>query len=193
MDSDLASISPDGRESRSRRRVSGRLVGILVAVLALTAGSRLFAQEAEDGANGHQLPRFDSLKSGEVNVRGGPSLDNPIVWRYKRAGLPVEVIQEFDDWRKIRDWEGAEGWVKKSLLSPRRTVLIMPWASSKDPVEVRVKPAAGARVTAYVQPLVQGGLEKCGDGWCQISGREFSGWIAEDRLWGVEANEKYPP
>ena len=70
------------------------------------------------------MPRFVSLKSDKVNVRGGPTKDHDVTWIYTRAGLPVEITAEFDNWRRIRDWEGSEGWVYHSLLSGRRTAMV---------------------------------------------------------------------
>ncbi len=80
----------------------------------------------EGAKSGQPLPRFVSLKSDKVNVRKGPATDQAIVWVFSRAGLPVEVIAESDNWRRVRDSEGADGWVFHSLLSARRTVLIAP-------------------------------------------------------------------
>ncbi len=78
------------------------------------------------------MPRFVSLKSDKVNVRAGPTKDHDVTWVYTRSGLPVEITAEFENWRRIRDWEGAEGWVYHSLLSGRRTALVAPSRKAKD-------------------------------------------------------------
>src|SRR5258706_546116 len=70
------------------------------------------------------LPRFVSLKSEEANVRTGPGTRYPIQWVYHRAGMPVEIVEEYDLWRKIRDVEGTTGWVHKTMLAGNRTALI---------------------------------------------------------------------
>ena len=70
------------------------------------------------------MPRYVSLKSDHVNVRAGPTKDNDVAWVYTRSGLPVEITAEFENWRRVRDSEGAEGWVYHSLLSGRRTAVI---------------------------------------------------------------------
>ena len=80
-------------------------------------------------AQGHPVyagktPRYVSLGSDRVNVRTGPGVRYPVAWRFVRRGLPVEIIAEYELWRKIRDRDGAEGWVHKSLLSGRRTVVV---------------------------------------------------------------------
>ena len=76
--------------------------------------------------SGLPVPRFVSLKSDRVNVRAGPNKDQEVRWVYTRAGMPVEITAEFENWRRIRDWEGAEGWVYHSLLSGKRTAVVVP-------------------------------------------------------------------
>ncbi|HET9272691.1 MAG TPA: SH3 domain-containing protein, partial [Methyloceanibacter sp.] len=94
------------------------------------------------------VPRFVSLKSDKVNVRRGPSTDQAIVWVFSRAGLPVEVIAESDNWRRVRDSEGADGWVFHSLLSGRRTVLVAPWSKSEESVPLYSSRSANSRPVA---------------------------------------------
>src|SRR5262245_26457172 len=93
----------------------------LTTVLALSLGAvpDFSAVAAGDGADSGKLPipRFVSLKSDRVNVRSGPTKDHEVTWVYTRTGLPVEITAEYENWRRIRDWEGAEGWVYHSLLS----------------------------------------------------------------------------
>ena len=102
---------------------SGATVAVLI--FALAAGTAAAAApEGPNGPSGLPLPRFVSLKAERVNVRSGPNKDNDVNWVYTRVGLPVEIIAEYDNWRRIRDWEGAEGWVLHSLLSGRRTALV---------------------------------------------------------------------
>ena len=74
--------------------------------------------------SGLPVPRYVSLKSDHVNVRAGPTKDNDVAWVYTRSGLPVEITAEFENWRRVRDSEGAEGWVYHSLLSGRRTAVV---------------------------------------------------------------------
>lgn len=135
------------------------------------------------------VPRFVSLKSDQVNVRRGPAREQQVDWIYRRAGLPVEVTAEWENWRRIRDADGAEGWVYHSLLSGRRTALIAPW-SDKETLPLRNRPDADAAIVARLQPKVQSTVSRCRAGWCQIRGDRFDGWIEQDRLWGVYPNEK---
>jgi len=161
------------------------------AILAgLLAGAPMAHASGEIGqASGLPVPRFVSLKSDRVNVRGGPTKDHDVAWVFTRAGLPVEVTAEFENWRRIRDWEGAEGWVYHSLLSGRRTVVVT--ARSKDEVVPLNDGAdAAAPVTARLQPGVIATVRRCTGTWCRISGPGFDGWAPQERLWGVYPNEK---
>ncbi len=81
-------------------------------------------KDAVATASGLPVPRYVSLKSDHVNVRAGPTKDQDVTWIYTRSGLPVEITAEFENWRRVRDSEGAEGWVYHSLLSGRRTAVI---------------------------------------------------------------------
>jgi SH3-like domain-containing protein len=143
----------------------------------------------EKGPSGLQVPRFVSLKATRVNVRIGPGEDYKIAWVFTRPGLPIEVIQEYDTWRRIRDSDGQVGWVFQSLLSGKRTAVVSPWAKG-DPRPVRASASSSADITAYLEPGVTGEVDRCADGWCKIEGKGYAGWIAADQLWGVYADEE---
>jgi len=172
----------------------GRLAGLAltVAVLAAGAGEAVAAGDVGTGTqSGLPVPRFVSLKSDRVNVRGGPAKDHEVTWVYTRSGLPVEITAEYENWRRIRDWEGAEGWVYHSLLSGRRTALIAakPKAAT-DLIPLHESADASSRVTARLDAGVLGSVKRCSDNWCRIVGEGFDGWIEQERLWGVYPNEK---
>jgi len=138
--------------------------------------------------SGLPLPRFVSLKSERVNVRRGPDKDHEVVWVYTRLALPVEITAEFDNWRRVRDQEGAEGWVYHSLLSGRRTALVE--AKHKgELVGLYADPNAHSRMVARLEPGVQGAVKRCTGEWCRLTGEGFDGWIEQSRLWGVYPNE----
>lgn len=146
------------------------------------------AQSSQTGASGLTVPRFVSLKSDRVNVRVGPSREHNIAWTYVKAGLPVEIIQEFENWRRIRDWEGKEGWVFHSLLSGRRTALVTPWEKSgRTPLRARSK--SDADIVAELEPNVLTVVEECAGGWCRVSGEHYEGWLDQTRLFGVYPDE----
>jgi len=165
--------------------------------LALTVGALAGAAmntaraEGPNGPSGLPLPRFVSLKAERVNVRAGPTKENDVSWVYTRAGLPVEIIAEYENWRRIRDWEGAEGWVLHSLLSGRRTALInIKTKSADDVVPLHASAETHSAVTAKLQNRVLGTVKRCNGGWCRVVGEGFDGWVEQERLWGVYPNEK---
>ena len=140
--------------------------------------------------SGLALPRFVSLKSDRVNVRRGPNKDNEVSWVYTRAGLPVEITAEYENWRRIRDWEGAEGWVYHSLLSGRRTALVSPNAKTgNELIPIYEGADTHSSVAARLQPGVLATVKHCSGTWCRIAGDGFDGWIEQERLWGVYPNE----
>jgi SH3-like domain-containing protein len=110
-------------------------------------------------------------------------------WVYTRAGMPVEVTAEFENWRRIRDWEGAEGWVYHSLLSGKRSAVVVPTLKD-DLVPLYESPDAKSPETARLQSGVLGQLKSCNGTWCQFVGKNFDGWIRQERLWGAYPNEK---
>ncbi len=162
------------------------LVPVSASVPALAQGAAGAAPKL--GPSGLPLPRFVSLKAGRVNVRVGPGNDYRIAWVFTRSGLPVEVVQEFDNWRRIRDSDGTEGWVFHSLLAMKRTAVVAPWQSG-DPLAIRAEPADTGEITAYLQPKVVAKVNECQAGWCQLADPRFKGWIRQDRLWGVYPDE----
>jgi SH3-like domain-containing protein len=136
------------------------------------------------------VPRFVSLKSDKVNVRKGPSTEQSIVWVFSRAGLPVEVIAESDNWRRVRDSEGADGWVFHSLLSARRTVLITPWSKDGSTVPLYSSRSTNSRAVAQLQAGVLGNVMNCDGEWCELSVDDYSGYVQQEQLWGVYKNEE---
>ena len=139
--------------------------------------------------SGLPIPRFVSLKSDRVNARSGPNKDQEVRWVYTHAGMPVEVTAEFENWRRIRDWEGAEGWVYHSLLAGKRMATVV--AKAKDDlVPLFEKADVESPILARLQPGVLGALKSCNGNWCQFSGKGFDGYVRQERLWGAYPNEK---
>jgi SH3-like domain-containing protein len=151
------------------------------------------AHAAKDRApatqSGLPVPRYVSLKSDRVNVRAGPTMDQDVNWIYTRAGLPVEVTAEWENWRRVRDSEGAEGWVYHSLLSGRRTAVIT-MKHKDDLATLYNRPDKESAVAARLEAGVVAQVKHCGNNWCRVVGRGFDGWIEQQRLWGVYADEK---
>ena len=162
----------------------------VAGLIVLAWGGLAVAAEQAGTTSGLPVPRFVSLKSDKVNVRAGPTKDHDVAWVYNRAALPVEITAEFENWRRIRDWEGSEGWVYHSLLSGKRTALVAPSKNKDELLPLRNKPDAASPVTAQMQHGVLASVKKCSGGWCRVTGDGFDGWIEETRLWGVYPGEK---
>jgi SH3-like domain-containing protein len=161
--------------------------------LALIIGAASLANEAiaqqVGTVTGRLVPRYVSLKTDRVNLREGPSKDHPTKWVFQRAGLPVEITAEFETWRKIRDSEGAEGWVLHSLLSGRRTALVGPGKEGQT-FSLYARPNLKSDYVAKLQSGVIGNIRTCDGDWCRIEGEGFDGYIKQVELWGVYPNEK---
>jgi SH3-like domain-containing protein len=174
------------------RRLMNSVIATVVtsaALLGATAGSAFAAKDAAVSTSGLPVPRYVSLKSDHVNVRAGPTKDNDVAWVYTRSGLPVEITAEFENWRRVRDSEGAEGWVYHSLLSGRRTAVVT--MKTKDELaSIYDSPDPKSAVAARLQAGVVAQVKRCAAGWCRVIGNGFDGWIEQQRLWGVYADEK---
>jgi SH3-like domain-containing protein len=134
-----------------------------------------------------KVPRFASLKTDEANLRTGPGERYPIDWVLIKKGLPVEIVSEFDVWRKIHDSEGSEGWVHQRLLAANRTVLIVG--------NIRVlhaEPEATSPAVARAEPGVIAHLLECRDAWCRVEAQDVKGWLRRSEVWGVYPDEVVP-
>lgn len=144
------------------------------------------------GPSGLPLPRFVSLKSGRVNSRIGPGLNYSVDWLYMKPGLPMEIIQEYDNWRRVRDQDGAEGWVNQSLLSGRRTAIAAPWQKGKEAqLNLLARPERSASAVALVEPGAIGGIKSCDGEWCELSFGGREGWLPQSLVWGAYPGETF--
>ena len=142
------------------------------------------------GPSGLPLPRFVSLKAGRVNLRVGPGLNYAIDWMYLKSGLPMEIIQEYDNWRRVRDADGTEGWINQSLLSGKRTAIVAPWQRGKRTlVTLRANAEESARVVAELEPGVIGTITVCNGDWCQMEFGKVRGWLKQAIIWGAYPDE----
>ena len=163
----------------------------VIAILALSFCMNPFAHaqasqqpEARGPVTNLPLPRYVSLKTSEGNARRGPSLSHRIDWVYKRRGMPLEVTAEFGHWRRVRDRDGAGGWVHYSLLSGVRTVLV-----EKDMVELHSQPYDDAETLAQAEIGVVARLGECTVTWCRITAGGERGWVRKSAIWGVKPGE----
>ncbi|MCG8357693.1 MAG: hypothetical protein MI920_19190 [Kiloniellales bacterium] len=188
------------------RRPAALLRLSLIVVCCLITGAPaavLWAQNAdgetaaEDGGetatspqigrrSGAKLPRFVALRAPEVNMRTGPGTRYPIDWVYQRRNLPVEIIDEYDTWRRVRDHEGTSGWIHQSMLHARRFVLI----TSDEGAVLRRDPQDDARPVALLETGVIGHVESCGEIWCVVEVQALKGWLRRDQIFGVYPDEE---
>ncbi len=136
-------------------------------------------------ASGLPVPRWVTIKAPRVNVRRGPSLDLDVLWTFVKPGVPVEVIAEYDTWRRIRDAEGGTGWVKAAMLDGRRNVVV----TGRVNTAILEAPRSDAEAVALAAPGLVAKLVGCDGVWCEISTRGYDGFVSRDRLWGVYENE----
>ncbi len=135
--------------------------------------------------SGLPVPRFVSLASEKVFVRSGPALRYPIKWIYQKEGMPVEVVQEFDTWRKVRDIEGAEGWIHQSLLKGKRSVVVQ----GDEPVSLLSEPEIEGKEMARLEPSVVAYVQECNAVWCKVTAEGYAGWAPRTSLWGLYDTE----
>ena len=143
------------------------------------------AQDTPFHVTPYALPRFVTLGADEVNARTGPGPKYPVSWVYARKGLPVEVVLEYDVWRKIRDHEGEGGWVHSSLLSGRRAGVIQ----GPDLVPLRAKPDGKSKLRARLAKGSIVRLDECVTGWCAVETQGYKGWVQRNFIWGIYADE----
>lgn len=157
--------------------------GFLSAVLAFAICLPALADDRGPVTN-LPLPRFVSLKASEGNVRRGPSLTHRIDWVFKRKDIPLEITAEHGHWRRVRDRDGAGGWVHYSLLSGVRTAIV-----EKDMIDLLSRPDPAAMVIARLELGVIARIEECTPDWCRLSAGGYRGWTLKSDIWGVRPGE----
>lgn len=147
------------------------------------------------------LPRYASLRSGSANMRNGPSKEYPILWVYKYKGMPVKILDEYENWRKVLALDGAEGWFHVSLLSSVRTVLFLRTEKmntnsvfhnlpDNETILFR-KTSENSFPIARIRNNTSAKLLQCNKAWCKVKLRNLQGWVKKENIWGVERNEAF--
>ena len=141
---------------------------------------------AQTNGSGLPLPRFVSLRADEVNMRAGPGVQYPIEWVYRRQALPMEVVAEYGTWRKVRDWQGTQGWVHQSMLSNSRALIVTGKVRT-----IRSQHSTKAAAVARAEPGVIGALLECPQerAWCRVEVEGREGWLRSVEFWGVYRGE----
>lgn len=158
---------------------------LLLCALALSLTMSLPAIAQERGpVTNLPLPRYVSLKASEGNVRRGPSLTHRIDWVFKRKDVPLVITAEHGHWRRVKDRDGAGGWIHYSLLSGTRTAIV-----EQDMLDLLAQPDDGALVVAQLELGVIARLEECTATWCRMNAAGYRGWAPKSTVWGVGAEE----
>jgi SH3-like domain-containing protein len=157
-----------------------RIILAVWLLVVLTVPCKLEAK------TGLPVPRFVSLRSGNINVRVGPGLHYPLEWVFVRNRLPVEIVAEFDAWRKIRDAEGVGGWVHQSMLSGTRMVLVL---GAEQSLYKKPDISTSTPIIAKVQSGVIGKLLSCQEQLCRVQIEGYKGWILRESIWGIYKSE----
>lgn len=171
-----------------------RLAGLLAAsILATSSATAKNATEDKASVTGLPLPRFVSLEAGRVNMRIGPGTDYAVEWLYLKEGLPIEIIQEYDRWRRVRDSQGTQGWIYHSLLSGERTAIAAPWLKGKSQaaIDLHSDPSAESSVLARLEPGVVAKVHSCHYGWCEVEVSGLTGFLDQAEIWGVYPDENF--
>lgn len=159
------------------------MILVILFMAGLMAASSAIA-EGRGPVTNLPMPRYVSLKADEANARRGPGTDHRIDWVFKRRDMPLQVVAEFSNWRKVADREGAGGWVHYSLLSGVRTVIVQ-----KDMAALYAQPVEEAAINAYAEAGVIARLGECVPGWCRLIANGQRGWVETSDLWGVAPGE----
>ena len=161
---------------------------LFTAIVALIMSvSVAGAETADSSESGLNLPRMASLRSEPINGRSGPDKKYPIEWIYRQKGAPVEIINEFGLWRKIKDWEGSESWVHKTMLTGRRFVRVMNLGENN----IYNSDSYQSKIIAKVEDGVIGEIKECrkNNQFCLIKFNTIEGWVPKKILFGVYDDE----
>jgi SH3-like domain-containing protein len=157
---------------------------LVLLLLATLAPAHAQESDATKGLSGLPTPRWVSIASGEANMRAGPGETYPVIWTYKRKGLPVEVIREWGIWRQVRDPDGDTGWMNKNLLSGKRTAMVR-----GKTVTLHARAEFSSPRVWRAEPGVIGEIQVCDEGWCRIAIGGRNGYLLAVDLWGVYKGE----
>jgi SH3-like domain-containing protein len=169
-------------------QASGKCLAAAVLAIVLSAcgdhaaeGKDCPAVLRDHTVSGFCVPRWVSLKRGEVYGRKGAGKDYPALYVYRVKGLPVQVVAETTDWRRICDPDGGATWVHRSMIDGHRNIM----ATGANPIPLRKEPRENAAATAFLNARALASLDACKVGWCKVSVGGASGWMPAAQAWGV--------
>ena len=170
----------------ARARYARAVIGILIAAALFAGGPRLSL--AAEGEASLPVPRFVSLRSDRVNLRAGPGNQYPIEWVLTKKDMPVQIIAQFEHWRRIQTSDGTKGWVQEHMVTGKRTVIVK--EGDVRPVYQLGDPASP--VVARAAPGAVARLLECRGPMCRVEADNISGWIRRPDIWGVFPDETVP-
>ena len=166
---------------------STRLTALFfIAALAVVPAASAVARNKQVARTTEgDITRFASLRADDVNVRAGPGVRYPVKWKFVQRNMPVQIIAEYDTWRKIRDWEGAEGWVHRAMLSSKRSLIMVGKGQT-----LRKDPTDDSAAVARLAPGYVVTVQRCRVEWCEVNAASYEGWVKRDGVWGIAPGEK---
>ena len=170
---------PGGDMARLRLLHCGFIAVAAVFMSAAAQGASKQVAKSDAGV------RFASLRANDVNVRAGPGVRYPVKWKFVSRSMPVQIIAQYDTWRKIRDWEGAEGWVHRAMLSSKRSLILTGKGQT-----MRRTPQKDAPAVARLAPGLVVRITRCERKWCEVDAKGYEGWIRRAGVWGLYPDEK---
>jgi SH3-like domain-containing protein len=154
---------------------------ILAVALLLLCATAALAQQTR------KPPYWASIAASRAMMRTGPAKEYPATWEYRRADLPIRVVEIYKNWRKIQDPDGTAGWMQVNMLSDTRTAVV----TGKENQPLYEKPDAGSAIRFYVQPGVVGRLSDCGPIWCRFDVKGRRGHIQVNAIYGLDPGETF--
>lgn len=164
----------------SRKGDSGSLFLTILASISLWYPTSVQAYQRQT-PSGYEVPRYITLKFAKVNARAGPGDDHKLLFVYRTRGLPLQVIAETSEWRRVCDPDGQIAWVHKRVTDGRRAVI----NTSRRPAPILNSPKPEAATIALLDVRAMAELDQCKRGWCRISADGAKGWVREGSLWGT--------
>ncbi len=163
-----------------RRSVARGPAGVVLAIVAASWVTMAHAAPRQT-PSGYEVPRYITLKFAKVNARAGPGDDHKLLFVYRKRGLPLQVIAETSEWRRVCDQDGQVAWIHKRVTDGRRAVI----NTSRSPAPLLASPKAGSETAALLNVRAMAELDQCKKGWCRINTDGAKGWVREGSLWGT--------
>lgn len=170
-------------KNRAHSRRNGVSMALVLGLVTWAGALQPAMAQKRDGntPSGFEVPRWVVLKFNEINVRKGPGSDYDVAFTYREGkNLPVVVVGETHEWRRICDHQGAVGWVKRNAVDTKRYGLRLGGGDLK----ILKKPKADAGTVAILPQGALAQIDDCEEGWCQLKGDGVRGFVPANSIWG---------